>query len=419
MGAARLPEGFDVRDIDIGSSIVLRGDEAAVVIPRSGAIPAALQAVPLPGPSTSVTRSGRSLQMTYSADAGSGALSVAPLGQGQVLNVTFLGFDKAKNPYAYWEEGSGRRIEAWVGRFGADGRLDAAARLDFSDFADIPAVPVAVVPDGTILMMHPLPESVEFIELTLVEGRAGEAREERVGAPRVNVLDVGNPTDTFVDAPYDAGAAPSRPPAHDPAFASATLARAKEYLDAQWTLQAGNFRQSGIEHNCEPEDGLYWSRPTRLTEAKVGNTVTSVPYKWGGFDSVGQFKQRLAASRPALAGNVCTCREARFNGCMVARAAGVDCSGFVSRAWGLNAHNGTSRLAAIAAPLPSLFDLRPGDILNRPGNHVRLFVGFEPGPEMRLRTLESAVSCGGVCERVYTPAQLIFYRPMRLRRNIG
>jgi hypothetical protein len=48
---------------------------------------------------------------------------------------------------------------------------------------------------------------------------------------------------------------------------------------------------------------------------------------------------------------------------------------------------------------------------------VRLFVRFEPGPEVRLRTLESAVSCGGVCEKVYTPAQLIYYRPMRLRRG--
>ena len=101
----------------------------------------------------------------------------------------------------------------------------------------------------------------------------------------------------------------------------------------------------------------------------------------------------------------------------MAKAAGVDCSGFVSRAWGLGSHNGTSKLASTAASCPSLFDLKPGDILNRPGSHVRLFVGFEPGPEVRLRTLESAVSCGGVCERVYTPAQLISYRPMRLRRG--
>lgn len=415
LGAARLPDGFNVRDIDVGQSIVLRGEKAAVVIPRSGAIPAELHSVDLPDPSTSVTRNGRALQLAYKAADRAGILSIAPRAAGQVLNVTFLGFDQAGNPYAYWEEGAGRRVDAWVGRFSGDGGPTAAARLDLEDFEDVPAVPVAVAPAGTILMIQPKAESVELIELTLVQGLVGDAAEKPVGAPPVAVMDVGDSTvSPAPEPPFEA--APARTPsAYNAAFADAVLARARRYLDAQWTLQPGNFRQPEIEHNCEPPQGLYWARPTRLTEAKVGKAVTAVPYKWGGFDSVEQFKQRLAAARPALAGNVCTCREPQFNGCMVARAAGVDCSGFVSRAWGLKEHSGTSRLAALAAPLPGLFELRPGDILNRPGSHVRLFVGFEPGPEMRLRTLESAVSCGGVCERVYTPAQLINYRPMRLR----
>lgn len=417
LGAARLPDDFEVCDIDIGASIVLRGDKAAVVIPRSGAVPAELRSVPLSSPSASVTRNGRALQMAHEAADRTGSLAIAPLGSGQALNVTFLGFDRAGSPYAYWEEGFGRRVDAWVGRFGRNGRLSAAARLDFSDFADVPAVSVAVVPDGTVLLMHPKDESVELIELKLVEGRAADAVKERVGAPPVKVMDVGDPGSTVYHAPYEAGRGRGPPPAHDSTFAAATLARAREFLDAQWTLNPGNFRQPGVEHNCEPPQGLYWARPTRLTDAKVGRLVHSVPYKWGGFDSVDGFKRRVDSTHPALAGDVCTCREQQFNGCLVASAAGIDCSGFVSRAWGLRDHEGTSRLASLSAELPSLFDLKPGNILNRPGNHVRLFVGFEPGPEVRLRTLESAVSCGGVCERVYTPAQLIFYRPMRLRRR--
>jgi hypothetical protein len=415
LGAARLPDGFSVRDIDIGSSIVLRGATSAVVIPRTGAIPAQLLSIPLPASSTSVKRNGRALEQSYKGSGGSGTLSVGPRGTGKVLNVTFLGFDQDGRPYAYWEEGDGRRVDSWAGRFGSDGKLDAAALLDFSDFDDIPAVPVAVTPSGSLLMMQPTEDSVELNELTLVDGRAGAATEKKVGSPPVNILDVGDakvPPVPNISLPAVRGKAPP----YDAAFGAATLARARQYLDAQWTLKPGNFLQSGIQHNCEPEQGLVWSRPTRLSEAKLGKTVSSLPYKWGGFDSVDQFKSRMASSRPALAGNVCTCRQAEYNGCMVARAAGVDCSGFVSRAWGLKAHNGTFKLASIAAPLPTIFDLKPGDILNRPGNHVRLFVGFEPGPEVRLRTLESAVSCGGVCERVFTPAQLQYYRPMRLRR---
>ena len=414
LGVARLPDGFEVRDVDIGESIVLRGDHGAVAIPRSGAIPAELKSIRLPTPSSSVTRHGRALRVAYKSPGKTTDLLVAPLGRGRVLAVTFVGFDRAGNPYAYWEEGAGKGVESWVGRFGKDGKLDAAARLDFSDFADIPAVPVAVTPAATVLLMHPQEESIELIELTLRQGFAGEVKEQLVGAPRVKVLDVGDSTPEVVDLPYDPGRV-RKAPAHDAAFGAAAVERAKAFLDARWPLRPPNFQQPGLEHNCEPEQGLYWARPTRLSEEKLGQAVRAVPYKWGGFDSVAQFQLRLSSPRPALAGDVCTCREARFNGCIVDRAAGIDCSGFVSRAWGLKEHVGTYGLAKMATPLPSLFDLKPGDILNRPGNHVRLFVRFEPGPEVRIRTLESAVSCGGVCERVYTPAQLQFYRPMRLR----
>lgn len=416
IGAARLPDGFDVRDIDIASTIVLRGDTAAVVIPRSGAVPAMLQSVPLPDASTSVTRNIRALQLTYRADNLSAVLSVAPLGPGQVLAVTFLGFDRAGNPFVYWEEGSGRRVDAWAGRFDHNGWLRAAVKLDFSEFADVPAVPVAVTPAGTMLMLHPKEESVDLLELTLVEGRAGETGGEYVATPPVRVLDVGEAEIGEGHSPYRAEPVRRAPPALNAEFAAATLARAREFLDVRWTLTPANFQQAGIEHDCEPEQGRYWTRPALLTEDKIGETVGSVPYKWGGFDSAERFEQLVAASRPALAGDVCACREQRFNGCLVARAAGIDCSGFVSRAWGLKAHAGTTQLASLAMQLPSLLELRPGDILNRPAYHVRLFVRFEPGAEVRLRTLESAVSCGGVCERVYTPAQLQSYRPMRMRR---
>jgi len=413
LGAARLPDGFMVRDVDVGSSIVLRGDKEAVVIPRSGAIPAELKAVTLPQSSSTVTREGRALRMTYKGSGGTAALTIAPRGPGQVLNVTFLGFDRAGEPFAYWEEGTGQQVDAWVGRYSIDGRLVAAARLDLSDFEDVPAVPVAVVSDGSILMIQPNEESVDMYEIDLIPGHAGDAEEKRLGSTSVDVLDVGNQAKAVPDLPYKPVKGPVPP--YDARFGASALKRGRALLEAEWTLKPENFTQAGIVHNCEPESGQYWSRPTRLSESKVGTIVRSLPYKWGGFDNAQSFIRRVEATRPALAGDVCACREAAYGGCIVPRAAGIDCSGFVSRAWGLGGHQGTYSLAKIAAPLPSYFDLKPGDILNRPGNHVRLFIGFEPGPEVRLRTLESSVSCGGVCEKVYTPAQLQAYRPMRLR----
>ena len=54
--------------------------------------------------------------------------------------------------------------------------------------------------------------------------------------------------------------------------------------------------------------------------------------------------------------------------------AGVDCSGFVLRSWGWRgARHTTSSLANVTTAI-ALEDLRPGDILNDAGSHVRLFV---------------------------------------------
>ena len=405
LGVARLPDGFEVRDVELGSNVVLRGDKRAVIIPRRGAVPAELRTVALPR-AIRVTRLGRALKIE--------GVTVTPRGPGRVLAVSAIGKDRDGRSYVYWEEGEGRQIDAWVGRFGKDGKLSAAAKLDFSDFAEVPAVPVAVNPDGTLLLMQPSEESIELRRLTLGKGLSG-AREEVSGKPAVRVLDLGEdivaqPT----EAPADRAQGPV--PAHSAAFGAAAIERAHRYLHAHWTLRPANFLQSGIANDCEPPEGRYWTRPTRLSEAHVGKKVAGIPYKWGGFDSVEQFKHRLSGANPALAGDVCTCRDDRYNSCLVPGAAGIDCSGFVSRAWGLPEHKGTTQLAQMAADLPDLFHLKPGDMLDRPGSHVRLFIRFEPGPEVRLRTLESAVSCGGVCERVYTPVQLMSYRPMRLIR---
>ncbi len=104
----------------------------------------------------------------------------------------------------------------------------------------------------------------------------------------------------------------------------------------------------------------------------------------------------------------------KYNQCQVDEAAGVDCSGFVSRAWGI-AKRGTSGLAQVATPVRRLQDLRPGDAFNRAGSHVRLLVRVRAGPQMIFDVLESATNlrCEGVCRNTYTAAQLTGYQPLR------
>lgn len=415
--AAALPANFDVRDIEIGRDVVLRGDESAVVLAREGPIAGQLAETRAPPATTSISRRNADLIVNYVRNGGRRSFIVSPQRQGSVLAATYIGEDARGQPHAYWEEGSGAEVTGWVGRFHENGRLAAGSPIDVSDVVDIPALPVAVDRAGRILLMKSMADSVQLVELTLPDGRAGPAEIDPVGTAPARVLNVGQSFRAIDDARYELEPLSRDPVPYDPDFAAQVLARARAYLTATWTLRQPNYEQTAIANSCDPPAGKYWTRPLHLTRSSIDRTVQGIPYRWGGFDTTDSFRRKLAANSPGLAGDICTCRQAAYRSCLVSIAAGVDCSGFVSRAWGLRSHTSTTAMGSVAVRLAGLGDLKPGDILNRPGNHVRLFVQFERGPQMRIRTLESAVSCGGVCERVYTPVQLARYRPMRLRRG--
>ena len=69
-----------------------------------------------------------------------------------------------------------------------------------------------------------------------------------------------------------------------------------------------------------------------------------------------------------LAGNICTHNDPRSD------TTGVDCSAFVSAAWGLSTHFTTVAIPSITQPVTDTSDLRPGDAFNKPGSHVMLFL---------------------------------------------
>jgi len=97
--------------------------------------------------------------------------------------------------------------------------------------------------------------------------------------------------------------------------------------------------------------------------------------------------------------------------CIVANATGIDCSGFFSRAWGVD-RNTTVSLSSITQSV-SWKDLKPGDALNKPGSHVRIFLELSRGTEIGLLIAESSVSCGGVCQKVVNARDLDGYQPRR------
>jgi hypothetical protein len=149
-------------------------------------------------------------------------------------------------------------------------------------------------------------------------------------------------------------------------------------------------------------------RPWYL-QGKLGQQVRGVPYCWGCHGSLASFRSQI--ERGTKAGNVCT-RNAPRND-----VAGVDCSAFVSAAWGLSVHYTTAAIPAIAKPVDNPWDLRPGDALNKPGSHVMLFLRFTP--DRKAEVMESSTGgCNGrVCHNVYPLAALLSrgYQPVRFK----
>jgi hypothetical protein len=149
-------------------------------------------------------------------------------------------------------------------------------------------------------------------------------------------------------------------------------------------------------------------RPGYL-HGKLGQQVRGVPYCWGCHGSLAQIGAKL--SRGVLAGNVCTRNEPRTD------VAGVDCSAFVSATWGLATHFTTAAIPAIASPLSDVWDLKPGDALNKPHSHVMLFLRFTPDRKAEVIEASPGACNGRVCRNIYPISSLLArgYTPVRFR----
>jgi len=131
------------------------------------------------------------------------------------------------------------------------------------------------------------------------------------------------------------------------------LATASQYYTNRTQLTANN-----VDGDCAGR-----KKPRYITTAGF---YSSVPYDWGGYDTVAQYRDAMSSGFQA--GDVQTCRTGN---CVEPCSKGVDCSGFVSRVWGAG-HYTTSTLPNISDEI-NILELRPGDILNLPNRHVVLF----------------------------------------------
>jgi hypothetical protein len=91
----------------------------------------------------------------------------------------------------------------------------------------------------------------------------------------------------------------------------------------------------------------------------------------------------------------------------------TDCSGYLSMVWGLKHSYTTDTLHQVSHTI-ARGDLRPGDALNRSGEHVAMFLAWEDAAKTRPRVREQAGPDGApTVERVWSAATANTYTPIR------
>jgi hypothetical protein len=167
---------------------------------------------------------------------------------------------------------------------------------------------------------------------------------------------------------------------------------ADTYATLEWQCSAQNLTNGPIK---DPEGNL-----VQTPEWLYVGAIYSMPYKWGGFDTIESFLQGIADGY--YAGDRATSAVSSY-------ARGVDCSGYVSRCWLLPSHYSTRMMDDyIAQPYNSWEETLPGDACHREG-HVRLIVGHRPDGSIDM--VESAGFNWRVSYTNYHYSNLTTYMP--------
>lgn len=441
VGRAAVPADFQITRIEPGAAEVRFIDRAAgrqFVVPRDVA----------PGQfhNVVVTESagGRSIvsdlrridsRHLVILIPGSQPIDVRSAHGGELTDAYPIGSDSAGNRYVEVEEivSSSPKLDvrATIEKFNPVGQLIGIVNIPLSGMDVVPRDFASVTNAGQIRVLFPRTNGVDIREFSITPTKPVNLKTENKITPIAGGRSLGvSPTikietnvkkvdgaGNFQSDPKGRSMAAARGARPAPRARTLIISTAKSYLTVNWTLKKYNWIHDGVENACDKARHQFWLRPLHFTATLIGTSIGPVPYAWGGDDTPQSFMDKVTNQR-ALAGDVCTCRAPALNDCIFPKAAGIDCSGFVSRAWGVT-KRGTSQLFNIASRI-RVNDLKPGDALNWPGHHVRLLVSVDRGPAIAFHVIESTAQpdCEGVCERVYRATELNDYTPIRFSKVV-
>jgi len=185
----------------------------------------------------------------------------------------------------------------------------------------------------------------------------------------------------------------------------AIMSTAKSLSDFSWVVPA-----TAINAPClgPPK---YSGVPYR-SDFDPGSTEIGMPYDWGGMDTIQSFQEKMRSKKYAAGSH----KEHECKACIGHCTAGIDCSGFVSSCWRLDRHYGTIEIGRFGAALPRGFnifaDLKRGDALVKPGEHIVLFDQQAPnGDPVVYEAVGRPIS--RVMHRTHKWADFEGYSPLR------
>jgi hypothetical protein len=309
--------------------------------------------------------------------------------------VEFLEIDNSDRFYVLGENvpASGRQASTFVARYASNGKLEGVYELPMEN-TPLTRRSVTISGDGDVYFLRTRADGVDVVGVgfrPLANPSVVDLRLPRTPSKAA--------PDRTHDGKFDVGAAVR------PSNRQQTIETAFAFEGLQWRLAPANY---GPDPDMACTGFSRIRRPWYL-QGKVNQEVRGVPYCWGCHGSLANFRQRVEAG--TMAGNVCTRNAPRTD------VAGVDCSAFVSAAWGLSVHYTTAAIPAIAKPVENPWDLKPGDALNKPGSHVMLFLRFTPDRKAEVMEASTGGCNGRVCRNVYPLASLLErgYVPVRFR----
>lgn len=234
------------------------------------------------------------------------------------------------------------QVDQTVRKYSRDGSLLGMARVPLAERYTYVRNGVAVAPDGNVYALITRPDRADVIRL-------------QFSRSLMPILPPAKLTPTVTRKPVVAETGSEQ---KSTALAALGCRSRDDMINMAWSY-INNWTyltNTNLNRSCKGRQ-----KPSYLVNASEG-WFSSVPYDWGGEDTPDEFNQHMAQG--LAAGDL---DDTAIEEC----SQGVDCSGFVSRCWGINAAQRLSTRGLPNASYPiTLSQVQKGDIFNLYDEHV-------------------------------------------------